>query len=259
MTEDIIPQGRLAELLEAGYSVTYAEDTVIGDGWFADLRDGLGRVTESGGGRTQAEARERLAERAEREPQAAAAADPGAPIMHNHLTALLDAGHEVTLDARDEKGRYGVHITRDADGESWFALEDTAAAAIWTASPLRADDEPMPKIADLIAETSEELTEALGEVRAALPTPGMRDDIRTLSAEMSDAFDRLDALEGHRGDMSALIFMLGDLFTRVYPDGYTAASGGQGIDSHVWYCAKCGGQCIGAEPVNHVCRGCGGH
>lgn len=28
------------------------------------------------------------------------------------------------------------------------------------------------------------------------------------------------------------------------------------IDSHSWRCAGCGGQCIGTEPGNKLCRGC---
>lgn len=49
-----------------GHSITFTEDTVVGNGWFADLRDQLGRVIESGGGHTQDAARAHLLERVQR-------------------------------------------------------------------------------------------------------------------------------------------------------------------------------------------------
>ena len=145
--EDIIPQGRLAALLAQGYSLTYAEDTVIGDGWFADLRDQLGRVAESGGGRTQAAARAHLAERIERADCTAEAAKAARAIpagAAGELRRLLDAGHEVTLSGAD--GQYECFIRKGSGGagSDWLALDETPERAIWAASPLHGDDEPYP-------------------------------------------------------------------------------------------------------------------
>lgn len=128
-------------------------------------------------------------------------------IMHDHITDLLNAGYKVAIepDLIAAKGlgprRYWAHVEMDGDGEGPMTAEGASPAeAIWAASPLHHDNEPMPPLAVLIAETSDDLKDVLGEVRAALPTPGMRDELRTLSAEMSDVFDRLDVLEdGKRG------------------------------------------------------------
>ena len=64
-------------------------------------------------------------------------------ILHDHLLALLHSGHEVAFEST-EAGDFAVHVTRDADGETWTAVEPEIARALWTASPLHGDDEPFP-------------------------------------------------------------------------------------------------------------------
>lgn len=53
----------LDQLLAAGHTVTYEPDPVWEGSWFADLRDGDGRLVETGNGATQAEALADLARR----------------------------------------------------------------------------------------------------------------------------------------------------------------------------------------------------
>jgi hypothetical protein len=223
---DIIPQGRLAALLDAGHALTYAEDTVIGDGWFADLRDGLGRVIESGGGHTQAAARAHLAERLERSeiPAPTAVPVPGAAIMHDHLTALLDAGYEVSLQSGGsvDGDEYFAHV-RLGGGPLLTGDGKTPAEAIWTASPLHGDDERMPVLADLIAETSEGLTDALADVREVVD---VNRKIAGLNEDLADALDRLDDIEDkYTRDLSIMIRVVADRHQRAYPDGLVATRG----------------------------------
>jgi hypothetical protein len=204
--EDIMPQGRLAGLLASGYTITYAEDTVIGEGWFADLRDQLGRVRESGGGHTQAAALEHLAGRVERDPAPESAPQPpAAGQLDRVLGPLLAAAYEVTLTSGGpvDDDEFWAHV-RLGGGPLLTAAGRTPAEAVWAASPLHGDDEPFP---------------------GGLPVPGLADDVRTLSAEMSDVMERLDDIEGDRRDMTILIRALGDLFTRAYPDGFVAKRG----------------------------------
>jgi hypothetical protein len=172
--------------------------------------------------------------------------------MLHHLTDLLAAGHEVMF-APTYGGHVEVHIKKLADEpgpDSWTAIEDTPELALWTASPLHGD-EPLSACARcghlhgvghcredgcgcpawrsapgwaMDAPDAEELTE---RVKA------LEENVRQLTDEFRN---RLDALEERAEEIA--------------PNPV--------IDSHLWYCAKCGGQCIGTEPANSVCRGCGG-
>jgi len=206
-------------------------------------------------------------------------------IMHDHITALLDAGYSVTVepDLKAAKGlgprRYFAHVDMDGHPELGCTSDGaTPAEAIWNASPLHDDDEPMPAIADLIAETSEGLRDALGIVREeADPNrriTAMREDVTYLIEDNAKLADRISALEADRRDMTVMIRALGDLITRAFPDGLLATHGdgpkpaegntqtvrvAEGIiDSHSWACSKCGAQCIGPEPEGSVGRCCGG-
>lgn len=247
--EDIIPQGRLAALLAAGHLLTYTEDTVIGDGWFADLRDQLGRVTESGGGPTQADALAHLVERVERDgiPAAAAVATPPAAggSLEGMIAAHVAAGFEVSFTVGGGDG-FWAHLDKADDPDAGCTSGGrTLAEALWAASPLHGDDVPF------VATDAGALEHALEELWNYQSTLGAR-------------IHALEDKNDHRDDISLLILTIADLHQRVYPDGLVATRGdrpapaGPGVDSHVWYCAKCGGQCIGTEPANSVCRGCGG-
>jgi hypothetical protein len=244
-----------APALAAGLRVTYAPDEACG-GWFADLRDELGRVVESGGGHTQEAARAHLLERigrrdaegvpacqashpldgmkCEREAgharhayapfaagayaapvtwtdadQAALAAAPAAPLhtLGGHIAALAAQGYEVTFTAaRGDRGGYFAHLDKADDPDAGNTGDGrTVAEALWTVSPLHGDDEPFP-----------------GE----LPAPGLADDVRTLSADMTDVYDRLNALEDRHDKFdrveSALVHMMVDLLCDTHPDGETA-------------------------------------
>lgn len=171
-------------------------------------------------------------------------------IMHDHITDLLNAGYSVTVepDLGAARGlgprRYFAHVEMDGDPDAGCTAEGSSPAeAIWAASPLHSDDEPMPNVADLIAEESEGLKGVLGIVRDAMPAPGLRDDVRTLSAEMSDVYDRVDALEadraGHDQDMRLMIRALGDLVTRAFPDGLLATRG-DGPTPAAGFTCRCG-------------------
>jgi hypothetical protein len=63
----VITGGVLEQLLAAGHAITYAADPVWG-GYFADLRDGRGRLVETGLGATQAEALADLTRRVDGAP-----------------------------------------------------------------------------------------------------------------------------------------------------------------------------------------------
>jgi hypothetical protein len=143
--------------------------------------------------------------------------------MHDHLTALLDAGYVVTLRSGGsvDQDEYFAQV-RLGGGPLLEGEGKTPAEALWNASPLHGVDEPY-------------LGADMADRVKALET-----DIRTLSADMSDVFERLDAVEKKPILVRAI------------------AEQADVIDSHVWWCAKCGGECIGPEPGNGICRGCGG-
>lgn len=144
-------------------------------------------------------------------------------IMHDHITALLDAGHEIRLERYEnegEKPRYWAHVTDLGGANPRTAEGKTPADAIWTASPLHDDDEPVPKIFDLVAETSDGLREVL---EAACETVDLKRDVNGLVAEMSDVLDRLDGIEDkYTRDMSIMIRVVAELHQRAYPDGLVA-------------------------------------
>jgi len=103
-----------AAAVPAGYHVTYTEDTVTGGGWFADLRDELGRVAESGGGHTREAARARLLERAGGAVEGAspAAGRPAGDYRAALELALeaIDIPHAATVG--DEETRARVMLGR---------------------------------------------------------------------------------------------------------------------------------------------------
>lgn len=149
-------------------------------------------------------------------------------IMHDHLTALLDAGFEVTLERAHVPGepderRYWAHVCL-GEGTPITAEGKTPAEAIWAASPLHGDDEPMPPIMDLIAETSDGFRDVLGvfreEVNVARKVAAADRAIDEIHDEMDIITERVAALEADRRDMTILIGVVGDLYRRVFPDGH---------------------------------------
>jgi hypothetical protein len=197
----------MGDTIPTGYTITYTQDTAIGDGWWADLRDELGRVRESGGGHTQEAARAHLLERVARDPLAdagrvPATTDPRPYTLAGHIGALLAAGYEVAFTP-DADGIF-AHVDDRSDPQSdkgCTAGGKTAAEALWAASPLHGDDEPFP-----------------GE----LPAPGLADDVRTLSADMTDVLGRLDAIEDHERTERALVHVIVQLMAASSPDGELA-------------------------------------
>lgn len=146
-------------------------------------------------------------------------------IMHDHLTALLDAGYEVTLQSGGsvDSDEYYAHV-RLGGGPLLTGEGKTPAEALWTASPLHGDDEPMPQ-----------------------------DDAAELCSDVVCRHAKSAHLEHADHDLGG--YRQGCAIPGCKCMAYMAQPG---IDSHVWDCAKCGGQCIGAEPADSVCRGCGG-
>jgi len=163
-------------------------------------------------------------------------------IMHDHISALLDAGHEIRLERWDgdtEGGpaRYWAHITDRGGANPRTAEGASPAAAIWNASPLHGDDEKMPPLSDLITEVTRDFRDVLGIVREqADPNrriTEVRKDVDELAGELHDEMDvitgRVAALEaeqaGRESDTRIMIRALGDLITRAFPDGLLAARG----------------------------------
>lgn len=132
--------------------------------------------------------------------------------MHDHITALLDAGYEITLRSGGsvDSDEYYAQV-RLGGGPLLTGEGTTPAEALWTASPLHGDDEPYPD---------------------------------------ADMAERVKALESRLDALEKKPIMVRAIADEAYKMGV--------IDSHVWYCAKCGAPCIGPEPVNSICRGCGG-
>jgi hypothetical protein len=234
----------------AGYTITYTQDTAIGDGWWADLRDGLGRVRESGGGHTQEEARARLLERVARDPLAEIDRDPRPYTLGGQVLALLARGFEVTFSLNTGAGdRFFVNLEKDGDPDAGVtAGSDTLDRALWAASPLHGDDEPFPGGACAcghaggshweIAEPGN-VSEVYGPragcavlgCRCAayapgLPAPAIETDVRTLSADMADVFGRLNILEARHDKFdraeAALVDALVGLLVDSSPDGELA-------------------------------------
>jgi len=68
-------------------------------------------------------------------------------MMHQHVLALLDAGHEVRLERWEEDGeqpRYWAHVTAPGGSSPHTAEGKTPAEALWAASPLHGEGEPYP-------------------------------------------------------------------------------------------------------------------
>jgi hypothetical protein len=174
-------------------------------------------------------------------------------IMHDHLVALLHSGHEVTFDKTDD-GDFGVAVVREADGESWYAVDSAMDRALWAASPLHGDNEPMP---------GPDVTTGQG----------------ALERDVEELWTRVEAIEAHRRDLSLLVRMLADEFIVDHPGGLTAKRGDKpgpdddarfaaiekrldeltprgGIDSEKWNCARCGAECIGGRPHDDLCHQC---
>lgn len=166
-------------------------------------------------------------------------------MMHQHLEELLDAGYHVEFDLTGEDVEVFIEkLDEDGNGvpgENWTAVEDTAARALWTASPLHGDDEPYPDA---------EKVEA--DVIKAIMENGYDHGLR--AGRMENADDRQRALETGFRDLVAEIQARVDALV----NGRDVGAGQAGIDSHLWRCSKCGGECIGGEPADSVCRGCGG-
>ena len=153
---------------------------------------------------------------------------------YDHLAALLDAGYEVHLEP-DYDGssatapRYWAHVEKPGEPPR-TAEGPTPAEAVWTASPLHADDEPFP-----------------GD--------GCR------AAEMSDVLGRLEALERrvfplthrHSDDPLSACARCGHLHggSRCREDGCGCpawrSTPGWAMDAP-----------DAEEPAGSVCRGCGG-
>jgi len=197
-------------------------------------------------------------------------------IMHDHLTALLDGGYEVRLERWDGDGdqavpRYWAHITERGGSNPRTAEGKSPAAAVWAASPLHADDEQMPDIINLIAEHGEgfrdigAIIREAAEAREAFEGRDLADDVTYLIGDNAKLADRISRLEADKRDLSMMIRMAGDLFTRAFPDGLLARRGDQAVppetvtvDSHKWNCSACGAECIGPEPEGSLGRCCGG-
>ena len=183
-------------------------------------------------------------------------------LMHDHLTALLDAGYSVTVepDLEAAKGlgprQYFAHVEMDGQPDlGCTAGGASPAEAIWAASPLHDDDEKMPALLNLMAEESDDFKEITADLRevAALKLGELNKDVDTLNGDMTDVLDRLDEVEDkYTRDMSVMIRLAGDLFTRAFPGGLLATRGdgpapgmpspGEGIP----LCGKCG-----RYPVDH--------
>ena len=179
-------------------------------------------------------------------------------MMHQHLAALLAAGYEVTFTQDDAGVACFIRLAPGGAGKDWLAIEDTPAKALWTASPLHGDDEPYP---------GDDLADGLtDDIIRAIRRNGYHAGVRDGHQQATD--ERVKALEANfhlladaiRGRLDAIdkrvaaATVTEEALRAVWEEGRASA----GVDSHVWYCAKCGGQCIGTEPANSVCRGCGG-
>jgi hypothetical protein len=131
-----------------------------------------------------------------------------AGTLEAHIAALLAQGLEVTFSA-DANGTWAnVDPLPGQEAASGFegctAGGRTPLEALQAASPLLSDD-------------------------AELPAPAGEDDVRTLSGDMDDVLDRLEALEadrdGRERDMRALIRVIADLHAQLHPDGLVAQRG----------------------------------
>ena len=60
---------------------------------------------------------------------------------------------------------------------------------------------------------------------AELPKPGLEADVETLSADMADVLERLDALDDDHRGMTLLIRCIADLYRRAFPDSIVARDG----------------------------------
>lgn len=223
----------LKQRLDDGWTLTFSQDTVWENWWFAILRAPGGGYAETGSGCTEEAATENLCERL------AAAASSG--VFEAILDELLATGHQVTL--MKEPDGFGAEVIREADNQRWDStMEDTPARALWAASPLHGDDEPFPgwpapagrhveitvtgdcghvlgTWTDTVAEKYPFYCGECGETKnlhkypwtlatritgGELPEPGIADDVRTLSAEMTDVQERLELVENALHSISLL-------------------------------------------------------
>lgn len=137
------------------------------------------------------------------------------------LEALLKEGYEVTFSpARD--GVEAFVVALGAPGQNWTAVEDTLELALRTASPLYGGDDPMPQGTP---DARPAAVRVLDAITAA---------VTALGDEVAEHDARLDALEhGQPRELGATV-----------------------IDSHLWRCWNCNGQCIGDQPDSGLCKGC---
>ena len=162
------------------------------------------------------------------------------------LHRLLDAGYEVAFTKDD--GGYWAHVDNDQDPDKGCtAGGETPELALWAASPLHGDDEPMPDdtsieiiravrrsgynqgVRDGHQQATDERVKALEEnmrlladaIRGGLAKRAeeVGADIRGLSAEMSDVFDRLDTLEGRPCGNAVCYHAKGSHWEIAEPDG----------------------------------------
>jgi hypothetical protein len=124
--------------------------------------------------------------------------------LEGMLTALTAAGYEVSFTQDHDPAVYVASVSRPADGYEHDACGATLAGALGGALPEGIE-------AYLAAMTP-----------AALPAPGIEADVRTLSDDMTDVFDRLDGLEEHSKTVRPLVWMLVDLMVDANPDGELA-------------------------------------
>lgn len=176
--------------------------------------------------------------------------------LEAHIAALVAQGYEVAFTAGFGADPVAAHVEKPGDPDAGCtALAYTAAAALWAASPLHADDEPFPAAAPVIDSTLWACAgcggQCIGRVpfdrlcRGCEPAPrcgtcGLypidhrggecvyprgeaEKDVSGLSADMSDVFLRLDALEGDQAKTErALVWALVNLIAADSPDGELA-------------------------------------
>jgi hypothetical protein len=225
----------------AGYTISYTQDTMLGNGWWADLRDELGRVRESGGGHTQEEARARLLERVARDPLADIDHEPrpGALALDGMITALVSTGYEVSFTVAPEgfvasvSGAPAAPCDYECDAIA-STLADALAAALPDGFELCACGHAGGSHWEVAEPDGTRSGCAMlgcpcrmyGEYEPQLPAPTIETDVQTLSADMADVLGRLDALEGRAGKFdrteAALVDALVALLIDSNPDGELA-------------------------------------
>jgi hypothetical protein len=177
---------------------------------------------------------------------------PQGATLEAMIAALVADGYDVSFTEGFGAEPFGAHVEKSGDPDAGCtALGCTARDALAAALP----------------EAVEEYLAAM--TPAGLPAPGVADDIRTLSADMTDVFQRLDAVEARHDKFdrveAALVWTIVDLIASGDPDGElahrlaarrAAEKAAPAIDSEAWKCAKCGAQCIAGRPADDLCRQC---